>query len=300
MALSTKVNFFIYPCPHKDDKEELKLVNEMYKTEIQKINGFPAESNANFDALYYEFLKTNVEVSEERKCFTEELTEDEFEKLKERLVKNCPQKDTCHRCSIDKGDCRLLHGWKKEGSSYKHFYAKLGEYLQDSKKVVLYVNNIDDACGKPTYNGVLSTYIHELFHVYFYYVTEQKQAEYNYIKEIEESMTEFSTLVFVREMKGGENKYDWCMISSWALDYIGEKQNKVGKLPAQGFGRYLFDNIPEDEAFDWINKYAERLGYIDEEDELVKQYKQMVYPCYPTEPDMCLELLRKILFETNN
>lgn len=32
----------------------------------------------------------------------------------------------------------------------------------------------------------------------------------------------------------------------------------------------------------------------------MKQYKQMVYPCYPSNPDKCLKLLRKILFETNN
>lgn len=53
------------------------------------------------------------------------------------------------------------------------------------------MKNINDACGEePTYKGVLSTYIHELFHAFFHYVTEQKQAEYNYIREIEEAMAD--------------------------------------------------------------------------------------------------------------
>jgi hypothetical protein len=196
-----------------------------------------------------------------------------------------------------------LHGWKKEEGSdnYTYSYPILGEYLPDLKKVVLYWNNIDNACGKPTYNGVLSTYIHELFHAYFHYITEQKHAEYNYIREIEEAMAEFSTLVFLRLMKNDysySNK--WEDIFDWASDSIGKKQNKVGNLPAYGFGRYLFEKISEDKAVAWINQYAERLGYIDEEDILVKLYKQMVSPCYPTEPKNCMELLRKILFETSN
>lgn len=290
-----------YPqCPHKDSITEVELINDMYETEVHGINGF-SECAFSFAILYGDFIN-EVVVSEEEKKRSEKLTKAEFENLRKRLVHNCPKKEICHRCSIENGDCRLLHGWKKEEGSdnYTYSYPILGEYLPELKKVVLYVNNIDESCGKSTYKGVLSTYIHELFHAYFHYVTEQKQAEYNYIREIEEAMTEFSTLVFVREMKDRGNKYDWCMISYWALEHIGEKQNKIGDLPAYGFGRYLFDNIPEDEAFDWINKYAERLGYIDEEDELVKQYKQMVCPCYPTEPPKCLELLRKILFETNN
>lgn len=110
-------------------------------------------------------------------------------------------------------------------------------------------------------------------------------------------MTEFSTLAFLRVM-GKVNRSEWLEILEWAKESIGKKQETVGDIPAYGFGRYLFDNIKEDKAFEWIYKYAERLGDINEDDELVKQYKQMVFPCYPTEPDKCLELLRKILFET--
>lgn len=285
--------------PHKDSITEVELINNMYETEVHGINGF-SECAFSFAILYGDFIN-EVVVSEEKKQRSEKLTKAEFENLRKRLVHNCPKKEICHRCSIENGDCRLLHGWKKEESSdnYTYSYPILGEYLPDLKKVVLYWNNIDNACGKPTYNGVLSTYIHELFHAYFHYVTEQKQAEYNYIKEIEEAMTEFCTLVFIRFMKN-ECSVEWYDIFDWVSERIGKKQNIAGGLPAYGFGRYLFDNIPEDEAFDWINKYAERLGYIDEEDRLVKQYKQMIYPCYPTEPNKCLELLRKILFETKN
>lgn len=287
------LKFRYFPYPHKDSGTEVELINSVYDAEVQKLNRI-SERGFRFAILCGDFIN-EVVVSVERKCRIEEMTEDEYEELKKRLTENCPKKEICGICSIDKGDCWLLHGWKKEGAVYKHFYPLLGEYLSDSKTVVLYVNNIDDACGKPTYNGVLSTYIHELFHAYYHYVTEQKQAEYNYIREIEEAMTEFSTLVFLRYM---ENEYpleEWNNISEWVLKSIGKKQETIGDLPAYGFGRYLFDNIPENEAFDWINKYTERLGYIDEEDELVKQYKQMVCPYYPTEPEKALEVLRKIL-----
>ena len=289
--------------PHENDFDECDLINTMYENCLVEITG-----ELNFGTIYWDFLGSvnsrskgsdtkRVEVSDERKSRSEEMTENEFERLKKRIAKNCPKKELCVRCSIDKGDCRLLHGWKKEGDVFRHSYPLLGEYLPDLKKVVLYKDNIDYACGEPTYNGVLSTYIHELFHAYFHYVTEQKQAKRNYIREIEEALTEFSTLAFLRVM---EKMYgdEWSDIFEWTMKSIGEKQETVGDLPAYGFGRYLFDNIPENEAFDWINKYAERLGYIDKADELVKQYKQMVCPCYPTEPDKCLKLLRKILFET--
>lgn len=286
--------------PHKDSRTEVELIDNMYKTKVQGIEKV-FDCDDVFEALYVKNFVSQVEISKDNESQTETLTEEEYENLKKSLTENCPKKEICHRCSIDKGDCRLLHGWKKEGNIYKHSYPLLGEYMPDTKKVVLYVNNIDAECDSPTYNGVLSTYIHELFHAYFHYVTEQKQANYNYIREIEEAMTEFSTLVFLRFMENEYPlEYEWNNISKWALESIGKKQETVGDLPAYGFGRYLYENIPESAAFDWINKYSERLGYIDEEDELVKQYKQMVCPCYPTEPDKCLELLRKILFATKN
>ncbi len=296
--------------PHESDDDECILINDMYENE----NGLDKIRELNFGNIYSKFLGPvnsqdeqkevkRVEVSEERKCRPEEISENEFEELKKRLEKDCPRKKECHRCSIDQGDCPLLNPWKKEGGEFKfkHSYQILGEYQPELKKVVLYKKNIDDACyGEPTYNGVLSTYIHELFHAYFHYITEQKKAKRNYIREIEEAMAEFSTLVFLRVM---ENLYDgneWSEILNWTIKSIGEKQKTVGDLPAYGFGLHLFENLSEAKAFDWINKYAERLGYIDEEDELVKQYKQMVCPCYPSEPDQCMKLLRKILFETNN
>jgi len=268
----------------------------MYKAKVQGIEKV-FDCDDVFDAIYVRFLRSpKVEIFKD-KTRTETLTEDEFAKLKKLLSERCPRKEKCQRCFIDV-DCPLLIGWEKKGDVFEHSYPLLGEYFPEEKKVVLYVND-DDCKGQHTYKGVLSTYIHELFHAYFHYVTEQKQAKYNYIREIEEAMTEFSTLVFLRMMKN-EYSYEWCDIYEWAVNEIGKKQNTVGNLSAYGFGRYLFDNVPEKKAFNWINKYAERLGYIDEEDELVKQYKQMVYPYYPTEPDKCLELLRKILFETNN
>ena len=297
--------------PHENDDVECNLINKMYKNGLGEIN------DLNFGYIYKNFLGSvnlqgeqneakRVEVSNNRECRPEKMSEDDYEELKKRLKKNCLKKEDCPKCSIDQEDCPLIRDWKQEGAVYKHSYPILGEYLPDLKKVVLYRKNIDDACGEPTYNGVLSTYVHELFHAYFHYFTEHhNKAEYNPIREIEEAMAEFSALVFLRVMEDiYEDYYDdgnkWSEILEWTKKSIGEKQKNVGDLPAYGFGRYLFDKIKKNEACDWINKYAERLGYIDEKDELVKQYQQMVRPWYPSEPKKCMELLRKILFETNN
>lgn len=193
--------------PHENDGVECKLINTiMYQDNLGDIR------ELYFVDIFSDFLGSvnsqgeqndskRVEVSKERKCRSEEMPENEFEELKKKLAKKCFNKEKCGNCYIEKGDCPLLHGWKKEGVVYKHSYPILGEYLPDLKKVVLYKDNIDDVCGKPTYNGVLSTYIHELFHAYFHYFTEQKKATHNYIREVEEAMTEFSTLVFLRVME---------------------------------------------------------------------------------------------------
>jgi hypothetical protein len=293
--------------PHEKDDVECNLINDMFENGLGEIRELNFGNIYNFLGAVSSQGDQNdakcVEVSKERGCRPVKMKENVFEEMKKRLEKNCPKKKDCSKCSIDKKDdyyCPLLKPWTKEEGSdeYTSSYTLLGEYLPKLKRVKLYVDNIKDACGEPTYNGVLSTYIHELFHAYFHYFTEQhNKAKRNYIREIEEAMAEFSTLVFLRVM-GKMYGDEWSVILEWTKKSIGEKQKETGDLPAYGFGRYLFDNIREDKAFDWINKYAERLGNIDEEDELVKQYKQMIFPCYPSDPKKCMKLLRKILFET--
>ena len=296
--------------PHKNYDDECDLINEMYENHLHLVE---ITGELNFENIFENFLGSvnsqdeqievkSVEVSKERRCRPVSINENVYQEIKKRLKENCPKMKDCNGCSIDKDDCPLLKPWNKEKGSdeYTSSDLLLGEYLPESKRVVLYVKNIDEACEKEehTYNCVLSTYIHELFHAYFHYFTEQhNKAERKYIREIEEAMAEFSTLVFLGVMEK-EHHGKWSEILNWTIKSIGEKQKTVGDLPAYGFGLHLFENLSEGKAYDWINKYAERLGSINEEDELVKQYKQMVFPCYPTEPDKCLELLRKILFET--
>ena len=128
--------------PHEDDDDECNLINEMYENGLGGIREF------NFVNIYDIFLGSvnsqgeesdakRVEVSKERKCRSAEMTESEFEELKKRLAKKCPKIELCVRCSIDKGDCRLLHGWKKEGDGFRHSYPLLGKYLPDLKNAAL-------------------------------------------------------------------------------------------------------------------------------------------------------------------
>ena len=184
-----------------------------------------------------------------------------------------------------------------------------GEYIDKVKKIILYINNIEDYC-KNKNNGsidevekkniIITTYIHELFHSYFHFVTEQsvfRQYRYNYILEIEETITEFCTLVYINNGKSGN--LDWSDIFKSAYANISEKQKSKGDLSAYGFGAYLFDNIKnKNKRFDLINNYIQKLGNIDENDKKVNEYRGKVRD--PNNYEECINLLKEILKTTAN
>ena len=168
--------------------------------------------------------------------------------------------------------------WKQcPNEEYTYCFPLLGEYDWKKKKIILYRKNIEkysERLGGNNSEEYLTKYVytHELFHALFHYVTEQypkRKHGYNYIGEIEEAMTEFCTLVFLNDF--GDND-----LFRFAKKEIKEKQKSVGILAAYGFGAYLYDNLKEDERYDLINKYIERLGNIDEIALFVCLYKYNV------------------------
>ncbi|MDD6184392.1 MAG: hypothetical protein PUB29_02050 [Bacteroidales bacterium] len=196
--------------------------------------------------------------SDDEKTAKETITKEEFEKL-------------------EKEDKSMPHDWEKcPDEEYTYCFPLLGEYDWDKKKIILYRKNIEkysERLDGDNSKEYLTKYVytHELFHALFHHVTEQdpnRKHHYNYIGEIEEAMTEFCTLVFLKDY--GNNLFQF------AKNEIKKKQKSVGILAAYGFGAYLYDNLKEDEGYDWINKYIERLGNIDEIDLFVYLYKYNV------------------------
>ena len=247
----------------------------------------------------------NTELKE-RKNHDDKLSKSKVEKLRKEL-----------RCLLEGGKWQHEHEvptdviakWKKEildwawdddKKPYVCSVPLLGEYIPKDKKVILYLKNIEDACKKdnvPYYCGVLSTYIHELFHAAHHEAAYNGGRQYETIREIEEAMMEFSTLVFLKEMSSDSS--EWADTFNWAKRAIKEKQWCIGSLPAYGFGYYLFNHFSNDEAeaVNWIKQYNQKIGAIDKKNRYVKWYQQMLNPMYPYKDEkLCLELLHSILF----
>lgn len=118
--------------------------------------------------------------------------------------------------------------WNNTNQQYECSTPLLGEYIPEVKKVVLYLKNIEDACANDSIDfscGVLTTYIHELFHAAHHEAAHNARRPYDTIREIEEAMTEFSTLLFLNEMSSDSSKSPkWKETFNWAEKKI--KENK--------------------------------------------------------------------------
>jgi hypothetical protein len=199
----------------------------------------------------------------------------------------------------------ILDGWKWDSEQNKYFSESnlLGEYVPSEKKVLLYEKTIDEVSIQdhvPEYCVGISTYIHEVFHYVHHAAAENNGRAYETIREIEEAMTEFSTLLLLDKLSNqGSGKVAWDKVLDWAKQSIESKQNYLGVFPAYGFGYYLFNHFSNDEAeaVKWIKQYNQKIGAIDKKNRYVKWYQQMLNPMYPYKDEkLCLELLHSILF----
>ena len=242
-----------------------------------------------------------TEISDMEKYRITHLSKTKYEKLRKEFRSN----------DEDVSEYENNWEWNKDLKKYEYRYYPLGEYLPDKKKVILYKKNIEKVCaydGVPFYCVVLTTFIHELFHAVHHKVAESNGRQYDYIREIEEAMTEFSTMVFLHELYssyklGDAKRGNWNNVYSWAKKSIERKSHSLGDLPAYGFGYHLCDTLyshkpsSDDEAYKWIERYNQKVGAIDKKNRYVKFYQQMLNPVYPFKDEkLCLELLHSILF----
>lgn len=250
------------------------------------------KNHLEFRALKKFLSEWTHEESNEEKENVQQISEKEFEDLKKRLKDPPFHKDKWKPININ--------GEK----FYQRSYPVLGEYDPEKKIIILYMENIKKCLRDGTdveksdlFNIIL---LHEMFHAYFHYVTGK--CRHNYISEIEEAMTEFCSLVCLKDLS--DKDYKWEDVFKYAKENIEEKQNEVGELAAYGFGAYLFDKLNENKRYELINNYIQKLGYIDEDNDTVKEYCQKVrlskyVPNRDNQKD-CMELLIKILDPNND
>ena len=251
------------------------------------------KNHLEFRALKKFLSEWTHEESNEKKKNVQQISEKEFEDLKKRL-KDPP----FHK---DKWEPININGEK----FYQRSYPVLGEYDPIKKEIIMYIKNIEKRIEDGTdvkYSELFDiVLLHEMFHAYFHYVTERGKCSYNYIFEIEEAMAEFCSLVCLEDLSFKDYKGE--DVFKYAKENIEEKQNEVGELAAYGFGAYLFDNLKENERYELINNYIKKLGNIDENDEVVKEYCQNVrlsnYVWDRDNQKYCMELLKKILDPNN-
>lgn len=276
------------------ERVDQQLLDAMvsYKSECLRVAN---KCNSSFDDIVGDVIdRTEIK---DRKFRTSTLGKAKFDKLRKELD--------------EEGNWKYKGKWEWDNGQKKYVnrYPVLGEYIPKDRKVILYVKNIEDVCasdGVPFYCGVLAVFIHELFHAVHHVVANNGQLPYDTIREIEEAMTEFSTLVFLKELinsyKLGDNmRGNWDDVCDWAKKSIERKQRCLGDLPAYGFGYYLFDTLywqaSNDNAYKWIERYNQKVGAIDNKNRYVKWYQQMLNPEYPSKDEkLCLELFHSVLF----
>ena len=178
----------------------------------------------------------------------------------------------------------------------------LGVYLPHLRKIVLYRKNIEIKAKKITKKNenwevafaycYITTLVHELHHALFHYITEcklQRKFRYNYIREVEEAITEMSTLMFIEKLVKKKLPFKGCL--EYANDRIKGKQ-KSGTLAAYGFGYYLFHKEEKNLLF---KNYIKKLGDLDLKDSEVEQYTLDVCPFYPDGEAIVAKRLNDIL-----
>ena len=160
----------------------------------------------------------------------------------------------------------------------------LGEFVGKEKKVNIYLGNVDKAASaKEDYTTresiLITTFIHELFHVWIYYTCGEKRYA---VREIEEAMVEFATLFFLKKISKVHVEFEPFL--KWAERSNRQKQAVIGRLAAYGYGYYLYSLLSKNEqqVIKLFMAYSRNSGLI-EPSPRVKHIITMLYPIYPFE-----------------
>ena len=177
----------------------------------------------------------------------------------------------------------------------------LGEFIEKEKRVNIYLDNVNKAASasvKDEYatreSILITTFIHELFHVWIYSTCGEKRYT---VREIEEAMVEFVTLYFLKKISQVNKEFE--PIFRWAERSIRQKQAVFGRLAANGYGYYLYSLLPnnEQQVLDLFIAYSKNSGLI-KPSPFVKHIIIMLDSLYPFErEEEVFECLQKLLLD---
>ena len=184
----------------------------------------------------------------------------------------------------------ILDDIDKCGSFRKTYSTeKLGKYVPQVDKVILYVNGPRDYDSKL----LLITLVHELFHAFYH-----KHKVCSVVREIDEATVEFSMLSYLSFLKdNSQDTYYECLLNK-AKKSVENKKYGMGELPAYGFGYYLYDHCNKPE--DWVLAYNNKIGNISGTDPIANQYVKSLNPLYTDNEKKTYNTLSKILFGKAN
>lgn len=114
-------------------------------------------------------------------------------------------------------------------------------------------------------------YVHLMMHAFFYL---NRRGEVETVREVEEAMAEFGTLVFLDSISQDNHSLRQLFLFTKVLVII--KSKCVGLNACYGMGYYLFENCPNKNL--WLTTYAQRSHSISINAEETIAYVAMVYP----------------------
>lgn len=145
----------------------------------------------------------------------------------------------------------------------------LGCYQSSANKVTLYLESINGNLSK-----LAGTYVHEMMHAYF--------ATQNTVREIEEPITEYATLKFLKA-------FDEDLFKDYYREVCNKKSDQIAQF--YGFGAYLFDAT----TTDWLCLYKERGSNLPTSVNM-EHYLKLFLGQYPIDNEKdCAEMLERML-----
>lgn len=169
----------------------------------------------------------------------------------------------------------------------KESMAILGEYVrpesaEQQPRIILYINTIRNCRVINTSWLLAEVYVHEMHHAWY---DHNLDVDGNYIKEIEEPLTELGMLLFMEQLDVVEKG-----IKNEALQHVNSK--KIGMTSCYGFGAYLFESSKRD----WLNAYYYAKYNIPSPSKPIDEYKApFVNGAYPINEEKWANHLWKIL-----
>lgn len=164
-----------------------------------------------------------------------------------------------------------------------------GSFQSSKKRVTLYLENMNQ---EKRLSDVVYVYIHEMFHAYY---SSCFSYQGDNVREIEECITEFSTLVFLEEISSMFHNFK--NVFEHAKNEVEGKRWSIGLNAAYGFGKYVFDNCNRKKEL--IAEYAKNSCLFCKSMPDVADFIGRVYPFYPIHERDCFELLERLLFNVN-